>query len=47
MSVAGMVLALYQNTTLSVNSKQYSSNGLYLFLGTSVTGSGIDCVMIK
>jgi hypothetical protein len=47
MSVAGMVLALYQNTTLSVHFKQSYSNGSYLFSGTSVTGSGIDRVMIK
>lgn len=47
MSVAGMVLALYHNTTLLVSSKQSSSNGLFFFSGTSVTGSGIDHVMIK
>jgi len=47
MSVAGMALTLYQNTTISVHFKQYYSNGSYLFSVTSVTGSGIDCVMIK
>ena len=47
MSVAGMVLALYQNTTLSVHFKQSSSNGSYLFSEISVTGSGIDRGMIR
>jgi hypothetical protein len=47
MSVAGMVLALYQNTTLSVCFKQSSGNCSCLFSGTSVTGSGIDRVVIK